>query len=261
MRIYIMTDMEGISGIVDTAQVAEADSRYSEGRALMTEEINVVARACREAGVDSVIVRDCHGAGKNVIWDRLDAAMDSCVIGAGTDRRFPGLDGSDGVILLGYHAMAGTPQAILEHSMSSRSVQNYWINGHVAGEVAIDAAIAGESGVPVIMVSGDDKVCSEARALLPWIETAEVKKGLGLRFGMLLPPLRAYDLLRARARAAIERIGEMQPFSWPKPVRLRLEMVERGMLPHPDSKPYMKIIDGRTYEVVGDSMEQALNRL
>ena len=145
--------------------------------------------------------------------------------------------------------------------MSSATVQNYWINGRKAGEVAIDAGIAGEKGKPVIMVSGDDKVCAEAGEWLPGVTTAEVKKGITWKGGMLLPPEKAYARIREKAKEAVGRLGERKPLVFDKPVRLRVERTERGLLPLSYSKPYMKIIDGRTYEVEGSTTEEALFRL
>ena len=87
--------------------------------------------------------------------------------------------------------------------MSSTSIQNYWINGNRAGEVAIDAGIVGDKGKPVIMVSGDDKVCREAEALLPWVVTAEVKRGITWKGGILLPQQKAHALLREKTIEAM----------------------------------------------------------
>lgn len=262
-NIYIMVDLEGISGIYCSEQVSTTlnSPRYNEGRELMVNEINVCVEACKEAGAKKIFVRDCHGGGSNVIWSRLSNSADYYIIGNTGQDRFPGLDQCDGVILLGYHAMAGSRGGILEHTMSSAGVQNYWINGNRAGEVAVDAGIVGDRGKPVIMVSGDDMVCSEARDLLPEVVTAEVKKGITWKGGMLLPPQKAYDVIRAKTKEAIEKLPHMEPLVYGKPVRLRVELVERGIIPTSYAKPYMKIIDGRTFEVEGRTMEEALFRI
>ena len=263
MNIYIMVDMEGISGIFTREQVMSDGSgtRYSEGRRLMAKDINVCVRACKEAGAEKVYVRDCHGGGMNVLWEELCDEADGYIQGYTGQDRFPYLEECDGVILLGYHAMAGTPGGILEHTMSSANVQNYWINGQAAGEVAVDAGIVGDRGKPVIMVSGDDKVCKEAKALLPWCVTAEVKKGITWKGGLLLPPAKAYALLREKTIEAVKNLSEAKPLVYDKPVTLRAERTERFVMPMQCTKPYMKIIDGRTYEVTGDTMEEALFRL
>jgi len=258
-----MTDLEGICGIFQPEQVSRAlqSPRYKEGQEFMTKDINVCAEACKAAGADKVYVRDCHGSGDNVFWEHISPAVDYIIMGDSGRDRFPGLADCDGVILLGYHAMAGTAGGVLEHTMSSKAVQNYWINGQLVGETAIDAAIAGERGKPVIMVSGDDKVCHEAKSLLPWTVTACVKKGMTWKGAMLLPPEWAYKTLREKTAEAVKNLSATKPYTVEKPVTFRMECIERGQLPYPDAKPYMKIIDGRIYEVEADSVEEALHRL
>ncbi len=260
MKIYIFADLEGISGIFSRDQVASGCARIPEGRDYMTFDVNAAAEGCKAGGADTVIVRDGHGGGNTLRWEKLSPAVDEVVCGNSTWVRFPGMEDADGLILLGYHAMAGTFRAILEHSMSSASVQNYWINGDKAGETAIDAGIAGEHGVPVIMVSGDDKVCAEASALLPWIETAQVKKGLSSFGGSLMGPEAAHKLIYETAKRAAENLSRMKPFVYPSPVTFRVENVERIPLPNQLAKPYMKIIDGRTFEVTGETLEEAFWR-
>lgn len=259
MNIYIMTDAEGISGIYDREQVMSASPRYNECRILMTQDINTCVDAAKEAGAGKIFVRDAHGAGGSIIWEKLSSKADYYIAGNNPNNRMPGIEECDGVILLGYHAMAGTPNAILEHTMSSASVQNYWINGKRGGEIAVDAAIAGDYGKPVIMVSGDDKVCNEAKSLLPWIVTAEVKKGFGCYYAMLLPQEQALTVLKTKVKEAIKNFPNTKPYVLEKPVTLRVERVERVQLQNAN-KPYIKLIDGRTYEVVGSSMEEALSR-
>jgi D-amino peptidase len=262
MNIYIMVDIEGISGICDREQVVASSSvRYNEGRELMVQDINACVEACKESGVDKIYVRDCHGSGANVVWSKLSNQADFYIIGYTGQNRFPGLDDCDGVILLGYHAMAGTLGGILEHTMSSTAVQNYWINDQRSGETAIDAGIAGDYSKPVIMVSGDDKVCQEAKLLLPSVVTAEVKKGITWKGGILLPPQKAYEVIKAKTKEAISKWKEQSPLIYEKPIRLRVELTERCTLPLQYEKPYMTIIDGRTYEVEGLTMEEALFRL
>jgi D-amino peptidase len=261
MNIYIMVDIEGISGICNREQIIASASRYQEGCELMVSDINACVEACKESGVDKIYVRDCHGSGTNVVWSKLSNQADYYIIGYTDQERMPGLDDCDGVILLGYHAMAGTSGGILEHTMSSTAVQNYWINGQKSGEIAIDAGIAGDHGIPVIMVSGDDKACHEAKDLLPNVVTAEVKKGVTWRGGMLLPPQKAYAVIKAKTKEAILKWKEQSPLIYEKPIHLRVELIERGTLPLQYAKPYMTIIDGRSYEVEGITMEEALFRL
>ncbi len=260
MKIYIFCDLEGISGIYSKDQVLSSGTRYNEGRAYMTHDVNTVADACKKAGVETVWVRDGHGAGNSLLYDQISSSVDWIIQGSTPRERMPGLDECDAVILLGYHAMAGTQDAILEHSMSSVSIQNYWINGRKAGETAIDAGIAGEHGKPVILVSGDDKVCAEAEQTIPGVVTAMVKKGCSSFGGILLPRQKADHLLEEKTREALNSLQNIKPIIYGRPVRFQVEFMERINTPSVLGKPYLHLIDGRTFEVCGDTMEEAFYR-
>ncbi|MDD4540217.1 MAG: M55 family metallopeptidase, partial [Lentisphaeria bacterium] len=132
MKVYIFVDMEGISGVTGSDFVTSSGPHYQTARRYYTEELNVCARACFEAGADEVIARDGHGSGNHMLWDQLDPRIQLVQGQTGTVRMW-GLDGCDALILLGYHAMAGTRGALLEHTYSSASIQNMWLNGRPVG--------------------------------------------------------------------------------------------------------------------------------
>ena len=166
MKIYIFADMEGISGVSNSSFVSADGAKYALGCRYITHDVNVCAQACFDAGADAVTIRDGHGAGTSIQWHDLIPGVE-LMQGTAAGVRFPGIEGADAVILLGYHAMAGTPRALLEHSYSSKSIQNMWLNGKLIGEFGIDTLIAGEKGLPVIMTSGCDKLCKEAGSSPP----------------------------------------------------------------------------------------------
>jgi len=258
MKIMVMVDMEGISGICRSAQVMPDGELYPLSRKYLGWDVNACVEGCIRGGADSILVRDAHCTGYNFIWEDLDPRADY-VQGRSLLQRMPGNEGFDGLILLGYHAMAGTPHAILEHTMSSRGWQNFWLNGQPAGELAIDAGIAGDHGVPTIMTSGDDKLCAEARRFIKGIVAVEVKKGLDSEGGILLPKDRAHKAIIAGAEQAVRACRRIKPYKVKSPVHMRLELTERG--PVPLRKPGVKVIDGRTYEVTAKDVETALNML
>ena len=252
MKIYIFADMEGISGICGSPMVSTMESGvdYQRGRKYMTREINICAKACFDAGADEVVVRDGHGGGRNVLWDEINQNI-KLVQGGVPAVRFPGIEGADGVILLGYHAMAGTPQAHLEHTYTSKEIQNIWLNGEKAGEFAIDAAIAGEQGIPVIMTSGCDKLCAEAKAFLPQVVTCQVKESLGIQSAISLAPAMAEKVVYEKTFEAVTKLkeGKIAPCKVQKPVVIRKEFVER-------MGPEDGLVAPRTIERTGDSLEK-----
>jgi len=155
--------------------------------------------------------------------------------------------------------MAGTPEAILEHTMSSKTWQNFWMNGDRCGEVAIDAGIAGDHSVPTIMVSGDDKVCKEACQLIKGVVAVQVKKGLNVEGGILLSKERAHKLIRNGTANAVKICKKIKPYKVKSPVTMKLELVSRGRIPV--VRKHVKVIDGHTYEVVGPNVEETLRLL
>ncbi|MCX7015898.1 MAG: M55 family metallopeptidase [Candidatus Sumerlaeota bacterium] len=257
MKIFVMVDMEGISGICRTTQVSLDGKDYPAGRRYMTWDVNACVEGCFRGGATEVLVRDAHSGGFNLIWEDLDPRAE--YLQGSLPERMPGIDGCDGLILLGYHAMAGVPGAVLEHTWSSAHWQNLWINGEKSGELRLDAAMAGDHGVPPIMVSGDDKLCAEARELVNGAVAVEVKRGMSLDGGRLLPKARAHELITEGAERAVRAGRSIPPYKVPGPVTIRLELVSRGRLPV--KRKDVRILDGRTYEVTGPSVEEAFNLL
>lgn len=226
MNVYIMVDIEGISGIYTREQTGAQGIFFQEGRDYITAEVNACAEACKEAGVEHVYVRDAHGVGETIRWERLSSAVDCIVKGRGKyPIRFDGVDDCDGVILLGYHAMTGTEGAVLSHTMDRD--HRYSINGTEVGEIAIDASFAAEHGKPIIMVSGDDKTCAEAKRFLPWVTTCEVKKGLNFEAARILAPDKAHDIIRKKTIEAIRDFENKQLYQIASPVTVSIRIPEK----------------------------------
>ena len=261
MRIFVMTDMEGASGVCVREHVMKGQPLYQAGRRFLTWDVNACVEGCFAGGATEVVVKDAHGGhADNFIWEDLDPRAEYIMGDTGRER-LAGIGDCDALMLLGFHAMAGTPEAILEHTMSSGAWQNFWLNGRKTGEIGVEAAIAGDHGVPTVLVTGGDKACREAEDFSPGVLTACVKQSLSVEGGRLLSAEAAHRLITDRSAEAIGLVGKVQPYKVEPPVTARLERVSRGRLPIHDEKPYVKIIDGRTYEVTADSVEQALWRL
>ena len=258
MNVYIFVDMEGISGVSNSEFVMTSGRHYAESRRYYTDDPNACVRGCFAGGAQAVIARDGHGGGDHFLWSDVHPRAE-IVQGATGTTRMVGLDECGALILLGYHAMAGTPGALLEHTYSSASIQNMWLNGRRAGELAFDAGIAADRDIPTIMVSGDDHVCREAADWIPGVVTCEVKKGLTCQAARLLPRPVAHELIEDRAATAVAKAirGEIAPMPVERPVTIRREMMERKGIPAAGSSPNLQIIDGRTYEYTADTVEKA----
>jgi D-amino peptidase len=258
MKVYISVDMEGISGVVLPDQVSGAGWEYQEARQLYIADANAAVDGAFDGGADEVIVADMHGRGFHFPLDQLHPRA-RYLMGGGHWPRFPFLDGCDALFLVGYHALHGTRAAVRDHTMSSAHWQDFWINDRLMGEVGIDAAYAGYLDIPVMLVTGDDKVCAEARALLGSIETAEVKQSVARHRALLLPPVRAQALIREHAKLATERVGQVPPLRIEGPVEIRLRYVSTDVAERraPDGERIVRE-DGRTLLFRGQDVMEAL---
>ncbi len=263
MRVVFWCDMEGIGGIIKWDQVNAGAPQYEEGRRLYTEEINAAVRGAKKAGAKEIIVVDGHGAGgdysfNSLIKDKLERGAEyvfgyrwGCYVE-------PLKSGCHAMLMPGAHAMAGTADGILCHTMSSQSWYNAYINGYRVGESGIVAAIAGTFDIPTVFVSGDSATCREVKSLIGnSIITAEVKKGLDRFSARCLAPADACALVEASVYEAL-----IHQENWPKPLRFEGPIEFKVELATPDKckdfigREGIEILDSRTVVSRGSNFWQ-----
>ena len=233
MKILIAADMEGISGVVHWNHVDSQHPEYGRFRRIMTGDVNAAIRGAFDGGADDVVVTDGHNFGRNILIEELDsrARLNSgtpSLLGmvAGVDR------GVDGVMFVGYHARIGALNAILDHTWSDERVANLWLGGRLVGESGLNGAVCGHFNVPVIMISGDQTVCAEARETLGDLETAVVKQAAGRMAAECLPVTVAQQKIQEAAARAARRLQSGQapsPFKLAPPVTLSIDFVQSEM--------------------------------
>ncbi|MFA5904969.1 MAG: M55 family metallopeptidase [Desulfobacula sp.] len=223
MKFMIAVDCEGTACVVGNHGKALSDSRdFRFAGEQATREANAAARALFEAGAKEVLVWDSHGQGINLLFDKLDSRC-RVALGRGFDHRFPGLDNNfTGVLMIGYHAMEGTPDAVLAHTYSSESYQQIRVNGDAMGEIGLDAAVAGSLGVPLIFIASDQQGCREAGKIMPWIEYTETKKGYGRNCAVSKHPDTVQDEIYKGVLRAVKAISKMKPFVVETPIRIEI---------------------------------------
>ncbi len=218
MRVLIMTDMEGVSGIVVWDQVMGGAPMYEEGRRLYTEEINAAVRGAKAGGATEIVVVDGHGAGGDWSFNSLIPELldpDCEWVAHHTWGRYTEMweNGCDACLLVGMHARAGTPDGVLSHTISRARYRNLWFGDDLVGEVAVNAALNGHYGVPVALVTGDEAVCRESKALLGAdLPTVAVKKGLSRYSARQVPPVRARQMIEDGARDALSNLSATRPY-------------------------------------------------
>jgi D-amino peptidase len=229
VRVHIISDMEGVAGIVKWQQVSGGEKLYDEGRVLYTEEINAAVRGAKAAGATEIVVMDNHGAGgpydfNSLLPDLLDPDCEFVVQQEWTEYTGFVESGCDAALLVGMHAMAGTADGVLSHTVSGQAWQSLRFNGTLVGETGINAAVCGQWGVPVVLVTGDRAVCTEGRELLgDGLTTVEVKEGIGRFSSRMKTPRRARELIEDGARRALSDLSVVAPYDPGRPCEIEIQ--------------------------------------
>ena len=227
MKIYISSDMEGSTGVVSAAQVDCTKPQYAFGRAMQAAD---VAAESRDIQIRHRAVRiiDDHALGPGIKGGLYGGEVRLITGAPKLLGMVEGARGCDAAIFLGYHAMAGTEKAVLDHTFDQHTIYGLAINGRKMGETGVNALLCGALGVPVIMVSGDDALCLEAGSLLGrQLETCSVKEGLGRAAALCLTPESSAELIRSGVKRAVERLkkGEFAPFTPAAPYLLEVTLM------------------------------------
>ncbi|MBI4278033.1 MAG: M55 family metallopeptidase [Armatimonadetes bacterium] len=216
MRVLIATDMEGAAGI-DRAQ--QCFPGYPEifraGCRHLIEDINACIHGLRRGGATEVKVAEGHALGAFRAFDSGDLEGTPEIV-----RGRPAMEAleswAQAVALVGYHAMAGTPDGFLSHTVTLSTALR--LDGEPVGEMVMTAATFGLSGVPVILVTGDHATVREAAHFLPWAARAEVKRAATITDVTLLPREEASRRIEQGAAAAMARRDGCRPLCLPEPL-------------------------------------------
>jgi D-amino peptidase len=226
-KIYILTDLEGISGVFKFKQTREKDSPQNlQACDYFMDDLSAVIRGLRAGGATEILVVDGHG-NQCVMPHRMESGV-KYVTGVPRPGAMWGLDSSfDGMVQLGAHAMMGTPDGVLSHTQSSRSENRYWYNGTECGELVQCALIAGHYGVPTILVTGDAATCREAEQFFgESCACVTVKEGIAREAAVLYPFEETRKALYEGARRAMEGLSRCKPFKMDMPIQGRLQYLE-----------------------------------
>ncbi|WP_433512339.1 M55 family metallopeptidase [Nonomuraea sp. CA-143628] len=248
MRVLVSVDMEGIAGVVDGDDVIPGHSEYERNRKLLTAEASAAVRGVHayEAGAQ-VLVTEAHARFRNLLPELLDRRAELLRGAPKPDGMMAGLaDGIDAVLFIGYHGKAGTPRSVIAHTVSGGVIADVRCNGRSLGEIGLNTALAAHSGVPPVLVSGDDTVAAEAAEVAPGIRSVVVKHALGARAAALLHPDEACDRIEQAIPEALAGRGAVRPLRFDGPVRLEVRVHRPRMTEYALLVPGMELEDGCT---------------
>ena len=213
MKFLVMTDIEGVTGVT-TFKQAE-NSQF--GRDMLMNDLNAVLKGIKNAGAEA-IVYDMHTDGRNIDITQIDSPV---VMGKPILKdlwRGVGGENIDGLFLMGLHTMQHTG-SLLQHSYL-REYDAIYLNNILVGEIGMEAALAGEQGVPLKFISGDDMGCLEGKKLIPELVICAVKKSLTEDTALCSAPQITAKLLTKAAEDAVK--ADVPPFKVSSPYEIKI---------------------------------------
>jgi D-amino peptidase len=230
IKIFIETDLEGVSGVYRFSQTREKGSPENiKACEYFMGDLAAVIHGLRDGGATEILVIDGHG--NQAMIPELMTAGAKYVTGLPRpdDNRWSLDKTYSGFVMFGFHAMNGTPDGVLCHTQSSESENRYWYNGVESGELAQSASVAGYYGVPPILVTGDEATCREARKFFgDQIVTVATKRGLARESAVLYPFEETRQALYDGAKKAILAISKCKPYIMTTPIKVKEEYLEKA---------------------------------
>lgn len=223
-KVYIRVDMEGVSGVVSPEQVRPGAPEYDYARRMLMHDLKSVLDGAFAAGCVEAVIYDAHLNGRNIDVDLVDSRA---VVISGRPALLNGSfygqeDSVAPLFMVGCHARAGTAQALLPGTYDE-DIAAVKLNGAVLGELGMEAALAGEYGVPLAFVSGDTAAVREAQELLGSdVQAVEVKKAISPTSGICLPAARTGKMLREAAIRAVRQAASVPPLVFQSPATLEV---------------------------------------
>jgi len=261
MKIFIMTDLEGATGVAGNwPDFNPGGKEHESARKFLTGDVNAAIEGAFEAGAKEVVVLDGHGAAFSIRLEDLDPRAQ--LIRGRRLNELEGLDETfDLMFAIGAHAMAGTPNGLLTHTLSHVGIDNIWLNGQPVGEIGLWAALAGDYDVSIGLVTGDLAAVREAKNLLGEIFTVAVKEATSRFAAKCLHPDVSRKLIREAARKTVENIDRFTPYKPEVPIELKVEYHNSDRADRISGKKNVIRVDGRTVLAKGEKMIEVYSLL
>ncbi|WP_240135153.1 M55 family metallopeptidase [Streptomyces sp. MUM 178J] len=203
MKILISADMEGATGVTWPADVLPGTPQWERCRPMFTSDVNAAVLGFFDGGADEVLINEAHWSMRNLLLERLDERAQMLT---GKHKSLSMVEGVqhgdvDGIAFVGYHTGAGM-DGVLAHTYLPNAVTGVWLNGVRAGEGLLNAHVAAEYGVPVVLITGDDLTCADAEGYAPAARKVAVKDCVSRYAAVCRTPAHTAGEIRAAAKEA-----------------------------------------------------------
>ena len=257
MKVHMTVDMEGMAGLAHESQADRKGVDYERMRELLTGEVQAAVEGAKAGGAKEVVICDAHDTGLNLIVEKLDDDVVVIEGGAYDLGMMAGISKDfDAAFQIGYHSMRDTHAGTIGHTYTY-SCSALKLNGTRVGESGLSAAIAGDFGVPVVLVSGDLHAVREAEKLIKGVVGVPTKEGVGVYSCSTLTPQKARTEIRKGAKEAMKRVGKVKPYVVKKPVTMEVSFIRTIMAQYCSHIPQVKRLDDKTVSYRAKDMADA----
>lgn len=255
-KYMIRCDIEGVTGVVSPEQAEPGKPEFSVGCHMFMSDLSAMVHGLLEGGADEISIYDEHYFGRNIDLAQMPEHVNifsgkppyQAGWAGGLDESF------DGLLLLGFHSMAGTGE-LLCHTYEPE-IQKILINGLAVGEIGMETAVAGQFGVPLLLITADSAGVEEAKRLVPNVLGVSVKKSLGANAAICYPPDRTAQWIRDAAKKAVSEPPKAVPFRLTGPVVLEIQL-SPGLFWNQISRKYPDYVSGHSIVIQRDTVLEA----
>jgi D-amino peptidase len=214
MKILISADMEGATGVTWPADVEPGTEQWQRCRRMFTSDVNAAVAGCFAGGATTVLINEAHATMRNLLLEELDPRA---VMLTGRHKDLSMVEGIqhddvDGVAFVGYHAAAGAV-GVLAHTYLPNSITAVRLGGDRASEGLLNARVAAEYGVPIVLITGDDRTCADAAGYAPGVPAVAVKDCVSRYSAVCRPPEVTAGSISSAARDGMKLAGRVPPVS------------------------------------------------
>ncbi|MBC6460092.1 M55 family metallopeptidase [Actinomadura sp. HBU206391] len=257
MRVMVSADMEGATGVTAPADVEPGTEQWQRFRRMLTGDVNAAVDGLFAGGAADVVINEAHSTQRNVLIEELDPRASMI-----TGRHKPlammqGIEDADAVVFLGYHTGAGE-RGVLAHTYVWSGLLELRINGVPASEGRMNALLAAELGVPVVLVTGDDLTCADAETYAPDAERVTVKFCISRYAARCLAPARTAVLIREAAERALPAAGGRTPPRPEGPFSFEVDMSATHLAEFVTAIPGVELSGRRTVTYTLPTMFEAV---
>jgi len=249
--------MEGVTGVTHPQDVIPGRSQYERFRRFLTADVNASIEGASQGGATGFLVNEAHDGMRNILLEDLDERAELIVGSRKPLSMMQGFEGADVAFFVGCHARAGA-EGVLSHTFNSPSVvTDVQLNGEPCSEARMNATLAGLSGIPVGLVTGDDPTCEEAGSLYANVKTAQVKTAIDRYVARCLPQRVALERIRGAAEGAVRGVGDLAPYAPGPPYTFFVEFATASTAASVMFFPQLERVDDRRVSWTHDDYETA----